>query len=546
MRYEEAVEVLQLTDPITKAPITADKQTDVIAAAPTTQIPQVTIEAIKTRTDIVSLIQSRGIALKKNGKGYMGHCPFHEDKTASLSVTPGKNLFQCFGCGAGGDVIRFVELYDRVDFKEAVKQLGGTSSDFSFNRPNPPASPPPPPSLPEPPAAKVQAYLERVIAVYESNFAQKGSAQAYLADRGITDADLLTPHAVGYCDGTLHEILPNDGEIPVALKQMGVLFENGSERFKDCVVFPIRNPDGHVTTLYGRHIEKKRHIYLPDRPTGLWNAAILKTSPEIILTESVLDALSVQMAGFSNVISIQGTNGLTQQDIEELTRYRVQKITLLLDGDEAGKKASRRLKEKLSGFAVEIKNLPDSHDPNSYLTTYGPQRLGELIRTTPKEAPDTSLQKPTEVPRTKTTTGDVIVCGQREYRIMSLDRGPNKLKVTIRIEHGGKLHIDTLDLYIARARTKLAADLCGKFQAVPERIEADINRIIRECESMTDESSQPAEEKPQVPIITDRERKEAEAFGRSKNLMEQILSSPSPAGTSGSTPAGPIPVCIDI
>ncbi|MBU4357618.1 MAG: hypothetical protein KJ822_20065 [Proteobacteria bacterium] len=89
-------------------------------------ISQEKIEAIKQGVDLASLIRSRGIALKKNGKGYKGLCPFHEDnKTPSLSVTPSKNLWQCFGCGKGGDVIEFVKLHDRVSFAEAVQILSG-------------------------------------------------------------------------------------------------------------------------------------------------------------------------------------------------------------------------------------------------------------------------------------------------------------------------------------------------------------------------------------------------------------------------------------
>ncbi len=88
-------------------------------------IEKETIERIKTSVDLKSLVESRGIELKKNGKGWFGLCPFHDDKTPSLSVTPSKNEWHCFGCGAGGDVIRFVEMFDRVDFKEAVKRLGG-------------------------------------------------------------------------------------------------------------------------------------------------------------------------------------------------------------------------------------------------------------------------------------------------------------------------------------------------------------------------------------------------------------------------------------
>lgn len=471
------------------------------------------IETIKTQTDIIALIESRGITLKKNGKGYVGRCPFHDDKTPSLSVSPNENLFQCFGCGASGDVIRFVEMFDKVNFKEAVKRLD--RNDSFFNRPNPTRRKPPNPELPP---ANMQAYLERVAAIYENNFAQKDLAKAYLENRGIIDAGLFARHTAGYCDGTLHDILPNDGDVLNTLKHLGILLEDGSERFKNCVVFPVYDLEGGVITLYGRHLgeSSKRHLFLPNRPTGLWNGSILKTTSEIILTESVMDALSVHMAGFPNVISIQSTTGLTEREIMDLKIYRVQKIILLMDGDEAGIKAGKRLKEKLHEFAVDIKTLPDGHDPNSFLLKYGPEKLAELIRsgTTEQETPE-----PQQAP---ITDGFVIPCGLRHYRIMSLDKGPNKLRATIRLEHAGKLHIDSLDLYAARARTKLASDLSRTFEEMPETIESDITRIIRECESMADPSKQTEQSPPEL-IITDKEKKEAERFGQSKDLITMIL-----------------------
>jgi DNA primase len=92
------------------------------------------IAAIKTGVDLKALVESRGIDLKKNGKGYFGLCPFHDDKNPSLSINPDQNLFQCFGCGAAGDVIRFVELFDKVTFPEAVKRLSGNGAAIPKRR----------------------------------------------------------------------------------------------------------------------------------------------------------------------------------------------------------------------------------------------------------------------------------------------------------------------------------------------------------------------------------------------------------------------------
>ncbi len=467
------------------------------------------IEAIKRDTDLVALFEAKGIRMKKNGKSYFGLCPFHDDKTPSLSINPTTNLWQCFGCNKGGDAIRFIELFDQVDFKEAIKRLTPlnlqeehTDNHHETTEQTQPAH---------------QQYLERVISIYENNFTQKNTGKTYLNKRGITDAGLFNRYRLGLCDGSLKEILPNNGDTLDTLKEMGILLDNETERFKNCVVFPIYNTEGDIITLYGRSLtDEKKHRYLPQRPTGLWNSAIIKTCADIILTESIMDALSVMMAGYPNVVSIQNTNGLTDHDITDLKTYGIQKITLLLDGDAPGRKAAERLKQRLTDFTLDIKTLPDAHDPNSFLLKHGPQELAECIQS----------ENPTkEDPQPPVTMEDglMIPCGMRRYQIMGLDKGPNKLRAAIRLEHAGKLHIDNFDLYSARARTKFEADLCRKFEEIPETIEADITRIIKACEGIKEDPLKAEEEKQATPNMTDKEKAQAEGLGKSKNLIKQIL-----------------------
>ncbi len=453
------------------------------------------IEHIKSTIDMVALAQAKGITMKKNGKSYLGLCPFHNDTNPSLSITPLKNEWHCFGCGKGGDVIRFIELFDQVDFREAVKRLSGNHETEHTE----------PPVCKNIPSPANQQYLERVVAIYAKNFIQKDQGKDYLNDRGITDAGLFVKYNVGFCDGTLNDILPGNGGVRQELKQLGILLEDGSERFLNCVVFPVYDMDGHIITLYGRCIASNQsHLFLPGRPTGLWNGSIIKTCSELILTESVLDALSIQMAGYPNAISIQGTNGLADQEIMELKNYNVQKLILVLDGDSPGVKASGQLKEKLKDFALDIRLLPENHDPNSYLQNYGAKKLAQFLQ---------SEQISVSLPE-----GFVIACGMRQYQIMGIDKGPRRLKVTLRLEHAGKLHVDTIDLYIARARKNLASDLCRVFEEPVETIESDITRIIRECEQDKEEPVLDA-----AVVLTEKEKTRAELFGRSKDLIKNIL-----------------------
>ena len=188
------------------------------------------IDTLKSTVDLVSVIQSRGIVLKKRGKSLIGLCPFHKEKEPSFSVTPSKNEWHCFGCDKGGDVIRFVELFDQVDFKEAVKRLSNGHPGIK-KRPSPNISAHDIPNY--------QQYIDRVADLYANNFTQTEKGKNYLEGRGITDAGLFSKHHIGFCNGRLTDILPEKGEIRDALIQAGILYEGGAERYLNCVMFPV-------------------------------------------------------------------------------------------------------------------------------------------------------------------------------------------------------------------------------------------------------------------------------------------------------------------
>lgn len=304
------------------------------------------IRRLKENVSLADLCRSRGVELKKHGsRDFIGKCPFHKDENPSFVVSPHKNLFHCLGCDAAGSVIDFVMKLDGLDFRAAVDKLLGSTpkikrgSDLAAEKKTVP---------PE----RARQLIERVIAIYAKNFTETPEGRKYLEGRGIADAGLFTQHRIGYSNGRLKEILPTDGGVWNELKSLGLILDNGQERFTGCVVFPVCDPDGELVTLYGRFTGEgnpstslragKRHVFLPDRSTGLWNAAAMKTYSEIVLVESVIDALSVIVAGHRNVIAVQGTNGLNDAEIAMLHEHGVQNVTLLLDGDDAGGRRRRR------------------------------------------------------------------------------------------------------------------------------------------------------------------------------------------------------------
>ena len=200
-----------------------------------TRIEQDRIDTIKRSVDLRALVESKGIKLKKNGKGYVGLCPFHDDTNPSLSVNTKTNLWQCFGCKAGGDAIRFVELFDKVDFTEAVKQLSALSVQPSAkednNRRDKAA-----PANKQQPATRAKLF-NRVIEFYHTAFVEDSRAKQYLNKRGITDNSVFADFKVGFANGTLLNVLPQEGDLIEQLQQIGIL-KQGETPLSGCESHP--------------------------------------------------------------------------------------------------------------------------------------------------------------------------------------------------------------------------------------------------------------------------------------------------------------------
>ncbi|HHD56903.1 MAG TPA: hypothetical protein ENK89_04405, partial [Desulfobulbaceae bacterium] len=176
------------------------------------------INALKESVDLPAVIRSCGVSLKKSGNSYKGYCPFHEDtKSPSLSVTPAENLWQCFGCGAGGDVIDFLQKKEGLSFQDAVARLdtGGRKKTPVKEK-----------KKKEESAALTPAHyklLQRVVDFYHTAFTEDPRAMDYLVDRGITDKTLFADYTIGFANGTLLNVLPSDGETITRLKELGIL-----------------------------------------------------------------------------------------------------------------------------------------------------------------------------------------------------------------------------------------------------------------------------------------------------------------------------------
>jgi hypothetical protein len=388
--------------------------------------------------------------------------------------------------------------------------------------------------------------LSRVVLHYHRTFCERKDAQEYLKKRGLVDLDLLRALKVGYADGSLLKLVAKGGETRRALVSLGVLTAEGRELLGGCVVVPIPDPfSGEWTTLYGRGLRTPRHCYLPGPLRGVLNFQAARSSPEVILTESVLDALSFHQAGIATAIPIYGTNGITPDHLDLLKRERVVRVILALDGDAAGRKATAALKDKLAALGIEVRVMgyPDGiKDANELLVSRNGD-VGEVFRRCLDEAEPRTLAPSADPARpaagalpaapvsgpasaSSSTAARDAGAGQltlhREDRLFRARVYPaqlGRLRATVKAEKGSAFHVDTLDLYSSRSRAEFARRAGKALAADAEKVETDLLALLVLAENAADEKK--ADDEP-APVMTDAERAEALALLRRQDLLDQV------------------------
>ncbi|MBC2601004.1 CHC2 zinc finger domain-containing protein [Puniceicoccus vermicola] len=350
------------------------------------RIPETELEDLKRSVDLAALVRSKGVELKKHGsKDLAGLSPFTDEKTPSFIVTPAKNLWHCMSSGQGGSVIDFVMHYDGVSFRQAVELLRTKNPSLYKS-----AGPVRKSSVPKlPPAVEFdaddQTLFDQVLGYYAKRLHENPSAIDYLKKRGLWNEEAIERFRIGYADRTLGLTLPHknrkDGaEIRTRLQRLGIYRESGHEHFNGSLVFPVMDEGGAVREIYGRKVGSQKsgiyHLYLPGPHAGIWNPECLK-SPEIILTESIIDALTFWVNGFRNVTCIWGTEGFTDEHLEAFRKHRTQKIYLAYDRDKAGDRASERDAERLQSHGIECFRVkfPAGMDSNEYALKVTPPEM---------------------------------------------------------------------------------------------------------------------------------------------------------------------------
>jgi DNA primase len=352
------------------------------------RIPQTFIDDLIARSDIVELIGSR-VPLKKKGREFSACCPFHNEKTPSFWVSPDKQFYHCFGCGAHGTVLGFLMNYDRLSFPEAIEDL---AQRLGIELPK------------EAQGVSGQRVgddlydlMDQVAKHYALLLKRDTRASKYLADRGLTTAT-LEQFQIGYAANSWNDVLRRFGgneDARRALSEAGLIIERDAaqaregerhyDRFRDRVMFPIRDARGRTIAFGGRIIDQGEPKYLNSPETtlfhkgrelyGLYESRRSRSAlKRLLVVEGYMDVVRLHQAGVVNAVATLGT-ATTPEHLKRVFRL-VSEVVFAFDGDRAGRAAAWRalnnaLPEAQDGREMKFLFLPEGHDPDSLVGEEG-------------------------------------------------------------------------------------------------------------------------------------------------------------------------------
>ncbi|MGB3533439.1 MAG: DNA primase [Microcoleaceae cyanobacterium] len=368
----------------------------------TPRIHPSTIEEVKQRADIYEVVSER-VVLKRRGKDFVGLCPFHEEKTPSFTVSSAKQMYYCFGCGAGGNGIKFLMELNKQSFAEVVLNLAQR-----YQVPVQTESPEQHQEFQRQLSLREQLYEINAIATsfYQHTLQQPEGKTAlnYLQSTRHLKAETIQQFQLGYAPSgweTLYSYLVEQRQFPLHLvEQAGLIIprKNGSgyyDRFRDRLMIPIHDPQGRVIGFGGRTLSDEQPKYLNSPETELFDKgkilfaldkaySTISKQDQVIVVEGYFDVIALHAAGIKNVVAVLGT-ALSLNQVRLLSRYTESKqIILNFDGDNAGKKATQRAIEAVEtlayqgGIQLRILNLPDGKDADEFIHLYSPVSYQEL------------------------------------------------------------------------------------------------------------------------------------------------------------------------
>jgi DNA primase len=362
-------------------------------------IPQSFITELLSRVDVVEVV-GRYVQLKKGGANFMGLCPFHGEKSPSFSVSPTKQFYHCFGCGKNGNAISFLMDHAGMNFVEAVKELAG---QIGLQVPEEERSP----QERERAAAERQKQatltdvLEKAGEAWRKQLKGSPRAVAYLKGRGLS-GEIARRFGLGYAPDGWHglaSVFPAYDD-PLLLESGLVIVatEDGSEarrydRFRDRIMFPIRNVKGECIGFGGRVLgdEKPKYLNSPETPVfhkgrelyGLFEARqALREAGYVLVTEGYMDVVALAQLGFPNAVATLGT-ACTPEHVQKLFRF-TDSVVFSFDGDAAGRRAARKALDGALPHATDVRTvkflfLPAEHDPDSFIREFGNDAFARCV-----------------------------------------------------------------------------------------------------------------------------------------------------------------------
>jgi DNA primase catalytic core len=549
------------------------------------RVPAAEVARIKREVSVERLAEARGVKLQRHGADLLGLCPFHDDREPSLVISPKKNLWHCLGaCQAGGSVIDWVMRDRGVSFRHAVELLRSDLPPAAVVEASPSS-----PVLPAPVEADAEddELLRQVVGFYHETLKESPEALAYLESRGLRHPEVIERFQLGFANRTLGYRLPAKAvsagaEIRGRLQKLGILRDSGHEHFNGSLTIPVFDAEGRVVEIYGRKITPRLrkgtplHLYLPGPHRGVFNLPALAASPELILSESLIDALTFWCAGYRNVTAAYGINGFTGEMLEAFGGHGIERVLVAYDRDDAGETAAAKLAERLLAAGIDCYRVqfPRGMDANEYALKVTPaaKSLGVAIRkaawmgqgeapavelgTEPaaKEEPPPTPPLAVEPPATENEPAEalpepaeasplpappppsppavvkeqevVVSLGDRRYRVRGLPKNLayDVLKINLLASRREAFHVDTLDLYSARHRAVFQKAAAGELGVDEEVVKKDLGKVLLKLEELQDEQIRTAlEPKSDAVELSDAEQAEALALLRSPELLARIL-----------------------
>jgi DNA primase catalytic core len=567
-----------------------------------------TINKIKRDVSLLALVERQGYEVKKHGvKDVVVSCPFHDDKTPSCVITPKENLFHCFGCGEAGSVIDWVMKTQGVSFRHAVEILQQENPHLAATDKVVKKS-----TVPKVASFLVAedveksddaALLGKVVAYYHQCLLDSPEALDYLKQRGLDNVEAIKTFKLGYANRTLGYRLPHKNRaegklIRERLQVLGVFRESGHEHFTGSLVIPVLDEHGTVQEVYGRKLLGNRlrkgtpiHTYLPGEHQGILNPLCLRATEEIILCESLIDALTFWVNGFKNVTASYGTHGFTDDHLAALKHYTIKRVLIAYDNDKAGNEATAKLTKTLTveGFDCFRIEVPKGMDVNEYalavqpaqkslslvirqavwlgngqrpdITTHAENAPAELstiealgdslvdvdigeVLDTPNtasslvaETEPTTAVPPVADSLTFTEQGNdlLVALDNLTWRIRGLEKNtnPEQLKLNVLVKNDTGFHVDNLDMYASRARQAYAKQASIELCVSENTIKQHVGRLLLALEIKQDTMLKARQQQGSDKVMSEAEREAALALLKDTSLLSRILADLETCGVVG-------------